>query len=50
MMAYLGQLNRPLVDELADVVSETLGWDGEQKQREVARLLEILQDRHGVNL
>ena len=50
LMAYLGQLNRPLVDELAGVVAEVLGWDEQQKQAEIARTLDILRDRHGVSL
>jgi glycerol-3-phosphate dehydrogenase len=50
LMAYLGQLSRPLIDELAEIVSGTLRWDGEQKKREAARLLEILRDQHGVSL
>jgi glycerol-3-phosphate dehydrogenase len=50
LMAYLGQLNRPLVDELAGIVAEVLGWNEEQKRAEVARTLDILRDKHGVSL
>jgi glycerol-3-phosphate dehydrogenase len=50
LMAYLGQLNRPLVDELAGIVAEVLGWNNEQKNAEVARTLDILRDLHGVSL
>jgi len=50
LMAYLGQLNHPLVVELADIAAEVLGWNEEQKQAEVARTLDILRDRHGVSL
>ena len=50
LMAYLGHLNRPLIEELADILAEVFGWDEVQKQAEVERILEILQDRHGVNL
>jgi len=49
-MAYLGQLNRPLIDELAGIAADILGWDEGQKQAEVARTLEILRDQHGVSL
>jgi glycerol-3-phosphate dehydrogenase len=42
LMAYLGHLNQPLIDELADIVAEVLGWSEEQKQAEVARTLDIL--------
>ena len=50
LMAYLGQLNRPLIDELAGILADVLGWNDKQKQEEVERTLEILRDRHGVNL
>ena len=50
LLAYLGQLTRPLVEELANALGESLGWDGLRKKTEVARALEILADRHGVKL
>jgi glycerol-3-phosphate dehydrogenase len=50
LMAYLGHLNRSLIDELAGIVADVLGWNDEQKQAEVARTLKILRDQHGVNL
>ena len=50
LMAYLGHLNRPFIDELADILAQVLGWNDAQKKAEVERTLDILQDRHGVNL
>jgi glycerol-3-phosphate dehydrogenase len=50
LLAYLGQLNRPLVEECANVLGESLGWDGLRKKAEVVRTLEILSDRHGIQL
>ena len=50
MLAFLGELTRPLVDELADVLGDALGWSKTQKKAEAARALEILADRHGVRL
>jgi glycerol-3-phosphate dehydrogenase len=50
LLAYLGQLTRPLVDDLADALAEALGWNALQKRNEVARTLEILKDRHQVIL
>ncbi|MGB7875628.1 MAG: glycerol-3-phosphate dehydrogenase/oxidase [Anaerolineales bacterium] len=50
LMAYLGYLNRPLVDELAGILADVLGWDDEQKQKEVERTLGNLHDQHGVSL
>jgi glycerol-3-phosphate dehydrogenase len=50
LMAYLGNLNLPLIDELADILAGALSWDDAQKHTEIKRTLEILQDKHGVNL
>ncbi|PIZ26241.1 MAG: hypothetical protein COY47_01570, partial [Chloroflexi bacterium CG_4_10_14_0_8_um_filter_57_5] len=50
MLAFLGELTRPLVDELADVLGDALGWSKTQKKAEAARALELLADRHGVRL
>ena len=50
MLAMLGLVTREMVDELAGVFSNTLGWDPEQRAAEVARTLFILKDRHGVRL
>ena len=50
LLAYLGQFTRPLVEELAGNLGESLGWNGERKAAEVKRTLEILADRHGVKL
>jgi glycerol-3-phosphate dehydrogenase len=50
LLAYLGQLTRPLVEELADALGDSLGWDGLQKKAEVMRTLGILADKHQVEL
>jgi len=50
LLAMLGRISHEAVEELADVFSDALGWDAEQKQAEVARTLSILADRHGVIL
>jgi glycerol-3-phosphate dehydrogenase len=50
LLAYLGQLTRPLVVELSLVLGDCLGWDAARKKAEVLRTLEILADRHGVRL
>jgi glycerol-3-phosphate dehydrogenase len=48
MLAMLGQVTRPMIEELAEVIGNSLGWDAEQRQIEVKRTLSILADRHGV--
>jgi len=46
LMAYLGHVNRPLINELAGIAADILGWSEEQKQAEVARTVETLKDQH----
>jgi glycerol-3-phosphate dehydrogenase len=50
LLGYLGQLTRPLVEEMANALGDSLGWDGLRKKAEGLRTLEILADRHGVRL
>ncbi len=50
MLAMLGRLTREMLDELAGILANALGWTKEQRQAEVARTLSILADRHGVRL
>jgi glycerol-3-phosphate dehydrogenase len=50
LLAMLGRVTREMVEELADVFGNILGWDAEQKQAEVTRTLSILADRHGLVL
>jgi glycerol-3-phosphate dehydrogenase len=50
MLGMLGHLNREMIDDLAGIFSNTLGWDAEQRAAEVARTIFILDDRHGVRL
>ncbi|OQX65031.1 MAG: hypothetical protein B5M51_01975 [Anaerolinea sp. 4484_236] len=49
-LAKLGLLNSAIVDELADVLGESLGWDGLRKLSEVTRTRNLLADRHNVRL
>jgi glycerol-3-phosphate dehydrogenase len=50
LIGMLGQLTRPALDELADVVGESLGWDAAQRKAEVVRTLDLLAARHSVRL
>ena len=50
MLGLLGRLTRPMIDELADVAGNSLGWDAGQRDAEVKRTLSILAERHGVRL
>ncbi|HEX7619701.1 MAG TPA: glycerol-3-phosphate dehydrogenase/oxidase [Anaerolineales bacterium] len=50
LLAYLGQLTRPLVEELADFLGDHLDWTEIQKKREVERAIKIMAENHGVSL
>ena len=50
MLAMLGRVTREMIDELASIFANVLGWDLQDRQAEVARTLSILRDRHGVQL
>lgn len=49
-LAMLGRLSREMLDGLAGMLANALGWTKEQRAAEVARTLSILADRHGVVL
>jgi glycerol-3-phosphate dehydrogenase len=49
-LAWLGDVTRPLVEELAGIMGDSLGWSEEQKKAELTRTLDLLKDRHGVEL
>ncbi|MEW5828412.1 MAG: glycerol-3-phosphate dehydrogenase/oxidase [Chloroflexota bacterium] len=49
-LAMLGHVTRPALDELAQILAETLEWDVDRKKSEVSRTIEILADKHGIDL
>ncbi len=50
LIAYQGELTAPLLEELAEVVGDALGWDAETRQGERERTRRILAERHGLSL
>ncbi len=48
MLAMLGYLTKAGVEELAEILGESIGWSRDQKNAEVIRTLRLLGDRHGV--
>lgn len=50
LIAMLGFLNVELLNELADVTRKALGWSDEYKQNEIDRTIQILHDKHQVEL
>ncbi len=47
-LAMLGHVTRPALDELAQILAETLEWDVDRQKSEVFRTIEILADKHGI--
>jgi glycerol-3-phosphate dehydrogenase len=50
LLAYLGQLDRPLVEKLAGWLGEALAWDKNHQVEEVQRCLALLANEHEVIL
>ncbi|MCZ2123265.1 MAG: glycerol-3-phosphate dehydrogenase/oxidase [Anaerolineales bacterium] len=50
LLAMLGRVTKPMLEELADVLGDSLGWDTHQKTAEMERTLRVLAERHGVKL
>jgi glycerol-3-phosphate dehydrogenase len=50
MLGMQGRVTREMIDELALMFANTLGWHREQIHAEVTRTLSIFADRHGVDL
>jgi len=48
--AWVGKLSQESIKELANILDESLGWDNKYQQSELARSLDILRKRHGVNI
>ena len=48
LMALLGQVNGPLLEELAAIVSPVLGWSPKDAAAEVERTIQLLEKVHGV--
>ena len=48
LMGLLGEVNGPLLEELAAIVAPVLGWSGQQTADEVERTIQLLERVHGV--
>jgi len=49
-LAWLGNVTRPVVEEIAQIVAASLGWGNSQVNSEVERALDVLREKHGVML
>ncbi len=50
LIAMLGQTTQPLLEELAGVLGDCLGWSAETKVAEIERAAQLLKERYGVAL
>ena len=50
VIAMLGELNRDLLDELAELSAQSLGWTAERQQQEIAHTIKTLRRKHRVDL
>lgn len=50
LIGKLGQTSRRLVEELAEVIGEALGWSEARRKREIQRVAELFAELHGVSL
>ena len=49
-IAFTGALTAPLLDELADVATEVLGWSAARRSGEIAATRTLVAERHGIRL
>jgi len=49
-LAWLGNINRAALEEIAGLMALSLGWDEAQRQSETERALTLLRENHGVTL
>ncbi|MCD1572834.1 glycerol-3-phosphate dehydrogenase C-terminal domain-containing protein, partial [Agromyces mediolanus] len=49
-IAFTGTATLPLLEELAAIAGEVLGWNGERQRAEVQATRALLAERHGVQL
>ncbi len=50
LLGMLGEVRAGLVEEIGQAGGEFLGWPVEEQERQVARTLALLADRHGMEL
>ena len=50
LLAMRGEITAALVAEIAEILTEALGWSPERVEKETSRLGDILRERHGLNI
>jgi len=49
-LGWLGQVNKDVLEEMADLFAKKFGWNGVEKKKEIERTIEVFQDLHGVTI
>ncbi len=49
-LGWLGQVNKDVLEEMADLFAKKLGWSGAEKKKEIERTIEVFKDLHGVTI
>jgi glycerol-3-phosphate dehydrogenase len=49
-LAWLGNVNRAVIDEIAEIMSKSCGWNAAEKKKEIERAIGILKEFHGVEI
>ena len=49
-IAKLGMLTKSLLEEIAGILADALGWDVKQKKAEMAKTVDLMATKHGVRL
>jgi hypothetical protein len=50
MLSKMGRLSSEIIEELAHVVGEKLGWSTSHIEYEIDRAIEILRENHGISI
>ena len=50
MLSKLGRLSSEIIEEIAHVIGEELGWSTSHIENEIDRAVEILRENHGVSM
>lgn len=49
-LGWLGEVNKDVLEEMADLFAKKLGWNGAEKKKEIERTIEVFRDLHGVTI
>lgn len=50
LLAILGHVNQPMIEEVAEILGRVLGWSADRQVQEISRTTELLSDHHAMRL